>query len=502
MRIASPLLLAASLLAQSATQQGTQLGSPAAPDLRAQVDHLIGKGKFRAAIELLDGALARTPDDAALLVLRAYSRTRAGDAAGSIRDATRAVELDPKNFRAFVERGYARSERGDVAGAIGDYDRAVELEPKCATAFADRGDLRRRRGELALAQQDLTRAIELQADFGTALRRRGDVRQALGDFAGALDDYDRFLLLSPGAVDVLMTAADMAFFAGRHEPARRYAELAVAATKGEPSTQLHRGVLALDAGELVTALDALQRAVASSEGRLRAQAQLLLGWAQLAAGRDADVLAATRTLLAAADGPRARALLLRWCAQARAEKPADACAELAGALASVAPAERPLLQFAASGAGGRGEVRAAAEDTCSWLFAEAWRARNEARGDAARTALVRAVDTGEVGNPLWAVAALLLQQPGAGPLPVGLGVTLAPGTDGSIAVGALARECTARAQGLEVGDRIVSIGGAPVTATSWHDATSGMRPGQTVMLRIVRAGVERTQACTAGFVVE
>ena len=51
---------------------------------------------------------------------------------GTIAEFNRAIELDPKQPRAYINRGFAEQASGDLDGAIADYNRALELAAKLA----------------------------------------------------------------------------------------------------------------------------------------------------------------------------------------------------------------------------------------------------------------------------------------------------------------------------------------------------------------------------------
>ena len=136
MRVAAasavPILLTISL-AGFATSQ-----SPPTSAI-AEVGRLLQAGKIDRALELLDERIAASPNDSVLHWQRAYVNGCKGDYDGGVRDATRAIELDPRNHRAFIERGYLQGKRKAYQAAIADFDRAIAIEPREATAFGDRG---------------------------------------------------------------------------------------------------------------------------------------------------------------------------------------------------------------------------------------------------------------------------------------------------------------------------------------------------------------------------
>ena len=63
---------------------------------------------------------------------RGLAKEAKGDHDGAIADYNRAIELDPKQPRAYMNRGFAKQAKDDVDGAIADYNRALELAAKLA----------------------------------------------------------------------------------------------------------------------------------------------------------------------------------------------------------------------------------------------------------------------------------------------------------------------------------------------------------------------------------
>jgi tetratricopeptide (TPR) repeat protein len=88
------------------------------------------------AMDLIQPALEKHPDDAQLLVLRAAVRSQQGDVAGAQSDAQRAIELDPKNSDAIATLAgvYASTKNFDKAQSL--------LEHAISGPFRDSVDLR------------------------------------------------------------------------------------------------------------------------------------------------------------------------------------------------------------------------------------------------------------------------------------------------------------------------------------------------------------------------
>jgi len=69
---------------------------------------------------------------------RGYAFGIAGKHQEAMEAFTRAIELDPKDAKAYYNRGLACHNLGDYGQAIRDYDRAIEVDPKYAMAYVNR----------------------------------------------------------------------------------------------------------------------------------------------------------------------------------------------------------------------------------------------------------------------------------------------------------------------------------------------------------------------------
>lgn len=163
---------------------------------------------------------AQDPRSAQMWFASALKKNTAGDAAGAIRDLTKAIEsnsglgaaspfarsaaagerrpvvvVDTLNASAHYNRGVLRSRTGDWEGALADYSVAIQIDPAHALALAGRGTIYMERERLPEALADLDRALARQPGLTLALNNRGNVRKAMGDLYGALADYNRLIEL-------------------------------------------------------------------------------------------------------------------------------------------------------------------------------------------------------------------------------------------------------------------------------------------------------------------
>jgi lipoprotein NlpI len=69
---------------------------------------------------------------------RGSDALKRGDLEGAIIHYTRAIELDPKNAKAFAGRGVAKREKGDLEGALADLNSAIVLDSNMQSSYYTR----------------------------------------------------------------------------------------------------------------------------------------------------------------------------------------------------------------------------------------------------------------------------------------------------------------------------------------------------------------------------
>ena len=166
--------------------------------------------RFQSAAEVLQALrpLLPFPQEATLqdisvdqvlvtrLLARAQEKARQGDFQGSIADCTLAVQLDPRNSRAYSQRGSARYKSGDLAGAIADYTQVIQLAGD-ARAYFNRGIARYRLEDYEGAVADYTQALGLNPQWAVAYYNRGNAHRQLNQQQQAIEDYSRAIELNP-----------------------------------------------------------------------------------------------------------------------------------------------------------------------------------------------------------------------------------------------------------------------------------------------------------------
>jgi tetratricopeptide (TPR) repeat protein len=160
----------------------------------------------------LDELLAVQPQHIGALENRAKAKTtlRNPDWRGAVADATRVIDLDPRQAGAYAIRGRGRAGLNDLPGALRDLNRALELNPALSgEAYIDRAEVKAALRDYKGAVADFDRGLEIEVNslrgprfVAAAFSNRANARAKLGDSSGALRDYDEAVKRVPDFAEV------------------------------------------------------------------------------------------------------------------------------------------------------------------------------------------------------------------------------------------------------------------------------------------------------------
>jgi tetratricopeptide (TPR) repeat protein/V8-like Glu-specific endopeptidase len=144
----------------------------------------------RAALVLVNKALAKQPNYLYAYLLRGWIYTQLQDNKSAIQDFDRAISLDNKIYSSYLLRSSTRAVINDLKGAASDLDRAIALKPDSTIALENRGSLRLSTGDLRGALEDFNRALSLNSLSTIALVGRCNANSGLGNHQSALQDCE------------------------------------------------------------------------------------------------------------------------------------------------------------------------------------------------------------------------------------------------------------------------------------------------------------------------
>ena len=147
-------------------------------DYNAEAEILEQEGKYKEAIELLDIAIEKDPENIYALTNRAVDKSILEDYKGAIDDYSRIIEVDPDNTLAFFNRGKNKKRLEDYMGAIDDFNKAISTKGE--------GDLYIDLVENSFAET----GYEFDVKMEEILFERGIARYNINSLETAFNDFD------------------------------------------------------------------------------------------------------------------------------------------------------------------------------------------------------------------------------------------------------------------------------------------------------------------------
>jgi cellulose synthase operon protein C len=268
-----------------------------------QTRHLMAHAKLlqnapEKAIEEARQAAAAHAAYAARILGRAHMAL--GDSGAASREFTRAVELAPDDSDVWTDAGHFRRNAGDLAGALAAADKAVAANPRNVDALVLRGELTRSQYGLQAAVEWFDRALEVDSTHVPALLERATTYGDLGRMRDMLADSRRVLGLSANNPVAFYLQAMLAARARDFPLARSLYQRTAGVFDDKPAGMLLASAIDYQTGNVEQAVRRLDRLVAEQPNNRKARR--LLAASQWKMG---DAGATVATLRPIADRPDA-----------------------------------------------------------------------------------------------------------------------------------------------------------------------------------------------------
>lgn len=262
---------------------GVEPGMPQSGTIPPTVEHLLSQteleteslerraekayreNRFHHALALYSQALRQFPHKSSLYLGRGMTHEMVKRPKKAIEDYTKALEMDPKNYRAMENLAGIHERQGtEIQRAIDLYKRARELDPRpewqeslaawipmlesrqspestSNVALWRKGLAAARAGNVSEAEALFTQAITLRPLFYQAYFSRSLIRAERGDLHGALSDLEATAGLSPEFRGVLVQKGLIHERLGHTEEALEAFTLATRADSLDPLAHYHLG---------------------------------------------------------------------------------------------------------------------------------------------------------------------------------------------------------------------------------------------------------------------
>jgi predicted CXXCH cytochrome family protein len=234
---------------------------------------------------------------------------RPGDALLTLRGA---VARNPEDSTAHNNLGQALMQTGDARGAIAEFREAVRIRPEMVELRTNLADALMQTGQFREAANQMEEVLrvgpstvearnawfrsiaatgnvnEAHAQYDRALRQQtagfhdnlGTALISLGDADGAIREYRAAFQADPRSATAALNLGLTLAAKKQPEEARRWLVESLRLNPNQPDGHLQLGALLLAAGQREEALIHLRVAAASSDSRIRQEAERLLGGAK------------------------------------------------------------------------------------------------------------------------------------------------------------------------------------------------------------------------------
>ncbi|MFC1883665.1 tetratricopeptide repeat protein [Thermodesulfobacteriota bacterium] len=215
---------------RAVSMAGKRPATPFSHDAQLKVDRaedFMSKGRYDDAIREAGKALDIDPNNTKALKTRAESYRMKGKYDEAIRDADKLLRLQPNNAYTLRTRGSSFLKKHQNSEAILDLSRALSIEPNNVFALENRAEAYRMKNDFDRAIQDATKALEISPKDTFALKTRGEAYRGKGNYEAAIQDATTVLGISPKDTFAIRTRAEAYRGVGNYEAAIRDADRAL-----------------------------------------------------------------------------------------------------------------------------------------------------------------------------------------------------------------------------------------------------------------------------------
>ena len=149
-------------------------------------------------------------------IAQAYALQQSGDLHHAVLAYRRAIELEPKSFRAYNNLGTLFASLGDSETALIFLHAALTLQPGVAEIHNNVGNVQLARSDFPAALASYRDAVRLEPDEATYYNHLGNALRLAGDFLGAEQAFEKALTLDPSYAEASVNLGFALAEQGRH----------------------------------------------------------------------------------------------------------------------------------------------------------------------------------------------------------------------------------------------------------------------------------------------
>ena len=171
------------------------VGLPADKLAKVALQHF-DEGRYSLAMQTMDDAIARFPNDDQLRSVRASFLLQEQKISAALTDIEKAISINPDKAEYYLNRfimyhHFKRDKEG-----LADLNKAIELDNDFLAAYFNRGGLYFTQGEFEKALEDFQTCVAISPHTSSCYFNRSAVYNELGKTAKAIKDMQHFLELN------------------------------------------------------------------------------------------------------------------------------------------------------------------------------------------------------------------------------------------------------------------------------------------------------------------
>ena len=229
----------------------------------------LAKGDFNAALQDLQNARIRRPEDVRILNDLGIAYYSKGKYREAVEVYTEAIGIDPYNVHLYINRGIMhrdseyppRKNSKKIADALKDFEHAIELYPDYSSSYHQRGITHTLTGDFEDAVADYTKAIELNPRDADYYINRSAVYRAMEEYEKSLMDASKAIELNPRDADYYNNRSAVYRAIEEYEKALMDASKAVELNPQNPQAYNHRGIACMSLNTLEDGIKDFSRAI-------------------------------------------------------------------------------------------------------------------------------------------------------------------------------------------------------------------------------------------------
>lgn len=200
----------------------------------------IETGDLHGAYKDFSKAMELDPDNFKLYGSRGYVLMELGRYGEALEDLEKGVRFNPGDYKIFNLRGFARLGTGDTIGAYKDFTRSTEINPYNAESFNSKGYVLNMMGRYSESVREFDKAIELRPKYPEAYYERGVAKMNLEKFESALADFQKAAAQMPGFAHAVYYMGISCLYLNKTDDACRYMRKAAKMGMAEANQVLNK----------------------------------------------------------------------------------------------------------------------------------------------------------------------------------------------------------------------------------------------------------------------